>query len=132
MADVLRNIRGAPAQLVNFGGDGGGGGAPAIGGRGGNGGAGGTYGGGDTFLECTSSSFTGDGDNGHDGEAGTNGSGMGKVVILGNVTVQATAVGIRLPSHGPSRNISVTGNLPVIGSLEQFLSRFTLVIGTNL
>ena len=74
-----------------YGGDGGGGGAPAIGGRGGNGGAGGTYGGGDTFLECTSSSFTGDGDNGHDGEAGTNGSGMGKVVILGNVTVQATA-----------------------------------------
>ncbi len=73
------------------GGYGGGGGAPAIGGRGGNGGAGGTYGGGDTFLECTSSSFTGDGDNGHDGEAGTNGSGMGKVVILGNVTVQATA-----------------------------------------
>jgi len=74
-----------------YGGDGGGGGAPAIGGRGGNGGAGGTYGGGDTFLECSSSSFTGDGDNGYDGEAGTNGSGMGKVVILGNVTVQATA-----------------------------------------
>ena len=72
------------------GGAGGGGGAPAIGGAGGAGGNGGMFSEWSTYY-CSTDEFTSNGRDGHDGEAGTNGSGMGAVVILGNVTVQATA-----------------------------------------
>ncbi len=73
------------------GGAGGGGGAPAIGGAGGAGGNGGMFSALSIYYYCSTAEFTSNGRAGHDGEAGTNGSGMGKVVILGNVIVRATA-----------------------------------------
>ena len=69
---------------------GGGGGAAAIGGVGGDGGAGGS--GGDCdYRKCNGKDFSGNGKDGTAGTKGSNGSGMGKVVILGNLTVRATA-----------------------------------------
>ena len=72
------------------GGKGGGGGAPAIGGVGGDGGNGGGGGSGKE-KECSRGAFSSDGDSGSPGSSGSNGGGMGRVVILGNVTVKATA-----------------------------------------
>ena len=72
------------------GGAGGGGGAPAIGGVGGDGGAGGGGGSG-SYKTCSRGDFAGDGGSGSDGASGSSGGGMGRVVILGNLTVRATA-----------------------------------------
>ena len=72
------------------GGAGGGGGAAAIGGTGGNGGAGGK-GGASVDRECDGSDFSGNGNDGFAGTKGENGTAMGRVVILGNLTVSATA-----------------------------------------
>jgi len=72
------------------GGKGGGGGAAAIGGVGGDGGNGGGGGSGKE-KECSRGAFSSDGDSGSPGSSGSNGGGMGRVVILGNVTVKATA-----------------------------------------
>ena len=73
------------------GGVGGGGGAPAIGGIGGAGGAGGAGGDYTAWRPCNDSSYIGNGNGGGKGSNGVNGGSMGKVVILGNLTVQATA-----------------------------------------
>ena len=72
------------------GGKGGGGGAAAIGGVGGDGCNGGGGGSGKE-KECSRGAFSSDGDSGSPGSSGSNGGGMGRVVILGNVTVKATA-----------------------------------------
>ncbi len=73
------------------GGAGGGGGAAAIGGVGGDGGAGGGGGSGTGDKPCDTKAFFADGGNGSAGSSGSNGGGMGRVVILGNLTVKATA-----------------------------------------
>ncbi len=72
------------------GGAGGGGGAPAIGGTGGTGGTGGK-GGASATRSCDGSDFSRNGDDGFAGTKGENGTAMGRVVILGNLTVSATA-----------------------------------------
>ncbi len=72
------------------GGKGGGGAAAAIGGIGGNGGAGGAGGAG-TQKTCSRGAFAGDGGSGSAGSSGSAGGAMGKVVILGNLEVVATA-----------------------------------------
>ena len=72
------------------GGKGGGGGAAAIGGVGGDGGNGGGGGSGKEKV-CSRGAFSSDGDSGSPGSSGSNGGGMGRVVIIGNVTVKATA-----------------------------------------
>ncbi|MBQ9727606.1 MAG: hypothetical protein IJV65_08905, partial [Kiritimatiellae bacterium] len=76
------------------GGAGGGGGAPAIGGVGGAGGAGGAGGTYTPWMTCDvdePKSYIGNGRDGSSGSSGADGGGMGKIVILGNVTVRATA-----------------------------------------
>ena len=73
------------------GGGGGGGGAPAIGGIGGAGGAGGAGGDYTEWKTCRNNLYSSDGNRGRDGSSGATGGGMGQVVILGNLTVQATA-----------------------------------------
>ena len=72
------------------GGAGGGGGAAAIGGTGGAGGSGGS-GGASVTRRCNGSDFSGNGNDGSAGTKGANGTAMGRVVILGNLTVSATA-----------------------------------------
>ncbi|MBQ1345977.1 MAG: hypothetical protein IIY62_06390, partial [Kiritimatiellae bacterium] len=72
------------------GGAGGGGGAAAIGGNGGGGGNGGD-GRGCDLKDCVDTKFGTSGYDGYSGGNGESGCGMGKVVILGNVTVRATA-----------------------------------------
>jgi len=73
------------------GGGGGGGGAPAIGGIGGVGGVGGAGGDYTEWKTCGNNVYSSDGNRGRDGSSGATGGGMGQVVILGNLTVQATA-----------------------------------------
>ena len=73
------------------GGGGGGGGAPAIGGSGGAGGAGGTGADYSDWKECEPDEYHSYGYSGGTGSSGANGGGMGRVVILGNLTVQAAA-----------------------------------------
>ena len=73
------------------GGAGGGGGAPAIGGIGGAGGAGGAGADDSGWMTCDVYSYTFYGYDADDGSSGANGGGMGAVVILGDLTVQATA-----------------------------------------
>ena len=73
------------------GGGGGGGGAPAIGGIGGAGGAGGAGGDYTAWETCEHLEFSANGNAGGNGSSGAKGGGMGRVVILGNLTVQATA-----------------------------------------
>ena len=61
-----------------------------MGGAGGAGGAGGK-GGASVDRECDGSDFSGNGNDGSAGTKGENGTAMGRVVILGNLTVSATA-----------------------------------------
>ena len=84
------NIKGRGGAGGN-GGAGGGGGAPAIGGSGGVGGAGGAGGDCTEWRTCSVNDYAGNGNDGLHGSSGAEGGGMGKVVILGNVTVLATA-----------------------------------------
>jgi len=86
----IENTRGS-GGAGGEGGAGGGGGAPAIGGIGGAGGAGGSGGDYTEWRTCDKDSYIGNGNDGGNGASGSNGGDMGKVVILGNVTVQATA-----------------------------------------
>jgi len=72
------------------GGKGGGGAAAAIGGVGGDGGSGGSGGSGNE-KPCSRGDFAGNGGSGNAGSSGSSGGAMGKVVILGNITVEATA-----------------------------------------
>ena len=72
------------------GGAGGGGGAPAIGGIGGAGGAGGA-GGNNEWKKFDAFTFYSDGKRGGNGSCGGDGGEMGRVMILGDLTVRATA-----------------------------------------